>query len=129
MTPQGVRRRRDSIPRANWSLVVPIIGWMLNVVVLLLSQHFGNFSTIAGINESNKAGVAAFFIAAAVDGVFGVAGILLAISAKRIIRSSGDDAGNVVATIGVIFSAILIGFGVVMFLAGVFVNALGSMTF
>ena len=124
MISTGISRRNGSTARADWSVVVPIIGWILNVVVLFLSRHFGNLSTMAGINESNKAGIAIFFVAAAVDAAFGIAGMIVAISAKRVIRSSGDDGGDMVATIGVVLSATLIGLGFFMLAVALFLNAL-----
>lgn len=128
--PTGIGQGSDPSSRALWSVVLPIIGWVLNPVALVLSNHFGNVSTTAGLNESNNAGVIAFLVAAAIDGLFGASGILLAIGAKRTIRSSvGDQTGTGMATVGLILSTILIVVGVVMLLIGVFLNSLKSITF
>jgi len=128
--PTGVGQRSDPNSRALWSVVLPIIGWVLNPLVLVLSDHFGNVSTTAGLNESNNAGVAAFLVAAAIDGLLGASGILLAVGAKRTIRSSfGDQTGTRMATTGLVLSTILIVVGVLMLLLGVFLNSLKSITF
>jgi hypothetical protein len=116
--------------RALWSVVLPIVGWVLNPVVLVLSDYFGNVTTTAGLNQSNNAGVAAFLVAAAIDGLLGASGILLAVGAKRAIRSSsGDQTGSGMATAGLVLSTILVVVGVLMLLLGVFVNSLNSITF
>lgn len=113
-----------------WSVLLPIIGWVLNPVVLVLSDHFGNVSTTAGLNASNNAGVIAFLVATAIDGLLGASGILLAVGAKRTIRSSvGDQTGTGMATAGLVLSILLIVVGVVMLLLGVFLNSLKSITF
>jgi hypothetical protein len=128
--PTGIGQESGPSSRALWSVVLPIIGWILNPVALVLSNHFGNVSTIAGLNDRNNAGVIAFLVAAAIDELLGVSGILLAVGTKRTTRSSvSGQTGTGMATVGLILSTILIVVGVVMLLIGVFLNSLRSITF
>ena len=116
--------------RAVWSVVLPVLGWFAAPVILELSNHVGNVSTSAGINASNQAGVAAFFICALVAWVAGGCSLLLATSAKREIRfSNGALTGGPVATVGLVLSIILVCTGLVEILVGVFLHSLNSLTF
>jgi ABC-type spermidine/putrescine transport system permease subunit II len=105
--------------------VLPIVGWVLAPIILATSTHFGNVSTTSGLQRSNNAGVIAFFIAAGVEGLLGIVGIILALSARRQIRSSGgNQTGEGLAVAGLVLSSIVIVAGVLALAVAVFLYSL-----
>lgn len=122
--------RRELNIRALLCVVLPIVGWVLAPIILATSNHFGNVSTISGLQENNNAGVIAFFITAGVEGLLGIVGIILALSARRQIRSSGGiQTGEGLTVAGLVLSAIVILGGVLAFALAVFFHSLNNLTF
>ena len=119
------RTRRELNIRALLCVVLPIVGWVLAPIILATSTHFGNVSTTSGLQRSNNAGVIAFFIAAGVEGLLGIVGIILALSARRQIRSSGgNQTGEGLAVAGLVLSSIVIVAGVLALAVAVFLYSL-----
>ena len=126
--PESGDQGSGSGSRGLWSLVLPIIGWVLNLAILALSNHIGDISTTAGLNERNNAGAIAFLVAAAISGLLGGIGILFAAGTIRAARSSlGVQPG--VAKAGLAMSTILVAVGILMLLVGVFLKSLNGLTF
>ena len=79
---------RASRAKAAWSVALPVSGWVLGVVLLVLSGHVGNVTSTTGLNEGNRAGALAFLVAGAIDLIVATVGIILAVSARKAQKQS-----------------------------------------
>jgi len=114
--------------RALLSVVLPVAAWVLAPIIIAVSMHVGSTGTISGIQERNDAGVVAFFLVAGVDGVLGIVGIILALNARRKIRSAGGtQTGEGLAVAGLILNTIVILVGVLAVAVAVFFLGLRSL--
>lgn len=124
------KRGRLLHDRAFWSVVIPVTGFVLSLAGLRLSDHFGNSSTFAGIQQGNDAGVAAFLVVGAMDVVLGASAIALAITVIRRTHQAAVTVGRrELATVGVTLGVIAVLGGLVAFAVGLFLRSLSSLTF
>lgn len=111
-----------------WSVVLPVTGFVLSITGLRLSDHFGNPSTVAGIQQNNDAGAAAFLLIGAVDVVLGAVSITLGVGVVRRARVAAVDRREL-AVVGITLGAIVVLGGFVALALGLFLRSLNSLTF
>jgi len=116
--------------RAILSLVLPIIGGFATFLIPDLTNRDITFRSVSQLQQENNAGTASFFIAGIVAVVVGSSAVLLAVSAKRRIRAAHTHlGGQELSTVGLILAILLIGYGLLLIAAGLFLQGLNGLSF
>jgi hypothetical protein len=129
--PPGVPLRRR---KALWSVASAALGFLASAGGLVLSDQFGNPSTIAGIQQNDASGADTFLALGAMDLVLGAIAVFLAVSARRTARTrvAGDGAvgdGEDVALVGLVLGCVVVLGGLVAIGVGLVLRSLNSLTF